>query len=122
MFEIGQSNIKNLLTMDNQALDPKNPQTKQYLATLKSLKNKYNVDLVQATLEETRRSLASELESTESIWDAGTRMTKDFFRHRGLNLLITVNLPRGRERFWSRPTVSWFSCCASSPVWSHCIF
>ena len=90
MFEIGQNNIKNLLTMDNQALDPKNPQTKKYLATLKSLKNKYNVDLVQATLEETRRSLASELESTESIWDAGTRMAKDFFRHRGLNLLITV--------------------------------
>ena len=90
MFEIGQNNIKNLLTMDNQALNPKKPQTKKYLATLKSLKNKYSVDLVQATLEETRRSLASELESTESILDAGTRMAKDFFRHRGLNLVITV--------------------------------
>ena len=90
MFEIGQNNINNLLTMDNQTLDPENPQTKKYLATLNSLKNKYNTDLVQATLEETRRSLESELESTESIWDAGTRMTKDFFRHRGLNLLITV--------------------------------
>jgi len=90
MFEVGHNNIKNLLTMDNQALDLKNPQTKKYLATLESLKNKYNVDLVQATLEETRRSLANELESTESIWDAGTRMSKDFFRHRGLNLVILL--------------------------------
>lgn len=90
MFEVGQSNIKSLLAMDNQALDPKNPKTKKYLATLENLKNKYNTELVQVKLEEARRNLENELESSESIWDAATRGIKDFFKHRGLNLLITA--------------------------------
>ncbi len=90
MFEVGRNNIKNLLTMDTQALDPESPQTKKYLATLKNLKNKYNTELVQVKLEEARRNLESELESSESIWDAATRSIQDFFKHRGLNLLITV--------------------------------
>jgi hypothetical protein len=90
MFEVGQSNIKRLLKMNNQTLDPKSPQTKEYLSTLENLKNKYNIELLQVKLEEARRNLESELESSESIWDAGTRMAKDFFRHRGLNLLITA--------------------------------
>ena len=90
LFEVGQNNIESLLAMDNQALDPKNPQTKTYLATLKNLKSKYNIELVQIKLEEARRNLESELESSESIWDAATRTIKDFFKHRGLNLLITM--------------------------------
>jgi hypothetical protein len=90
LFEVGQDNIKSLLAMDNQALDPKSPQTKTYLATLKSLKNKYNIGLVQIKLEEARRNLESELASSESIWDTATRTIKDFFKHRGFNLLITM--------------------------------
>lgn len=90
MFEVGQSNIKKLLTLDNQTLDPENPQTKKYLTTLENLKNKYNIELVRVKLEEARRNLESELESSESIWDAATRTIKDFFKHRGLNLLITA--------------------------------
>jgi len=89
IFEVGQKNIKQLLTLDNQTLDPQSPQTKKYLANLENLKNKYNIEMLQVKLEEARRSLANELENSESIWDAGTRMSKDFFRHRGLNLLIT---------------------------------
>ncbi len=92
MFEVGQNNIKSLLTMDNQSLDPKSPQTKKYLATLENLKNKYNIELVQIKLEEARRNLENELESSESLWNAATKTVKDFFKHRGLNLLITVAL------------------------------
>ena len=90
MFEVGQNNIKRLLTLDNQTLDPKSSQTKKYLSTLENLKNKYNIELLQVKLEEARRNLESELESSESIWDAATRTIKDFFKHRGLNLLITA--------------------------------
>ena len=78
--------------MDNQALDPKSPQTKTYLASLDDLKNKYNIKLVRVKLEEARRNLASQLESSESIWDAATRTIKDFFKHRGYNLLITMGI------------------------------
>lgn len=90
LFEVGQKNIQSLLAMDNQDLDPKNPQTKIYLGNLDDLKNKYNIKLVQVKLEEARRNLASQLESGESIWDAATRTVKDFFKHRGYNLLITI--------------------------------
>lgn len=90
LFEVGLNNIKSLLAMDNQDLDPKSPQTKTYLATLEDLKNKYNIELVRVKLEEARRNLESELQSSESLWDAATRTIKDFFKHRGLNLLITV--------------------------------
>ena len=90
MFEVGQNNIKSLLAMDSQALDPKSSKTEKYLSTLESLSNKYNIELVEVKLEEARRNLESELESSESIWDAVTRTIKDFFKHRGLNLLITV--------------------------------
>jgi hypothetical protein len=90
MFEVGQNNIKSLLLLNAQDLDPKSPQTKSYLASLENLKNKYNTELVQVKLEEARRNLENELESSESIWDAATRSIQDFFKHRGLNLLITV--------------------------------
>lgn len=92
LFEVGQRNIQNLLAMDNQELDPKSPQTKIYLANLDDLKNKYNVKLVRVKLEEARRNLAGELQSSESIWDAATRTIKDFFKHRGYNLLITLGI------------------------------
>ncbi len=88
-FQAGQENIQRLLTLDSQSLDSKNPQTKNYLATLENLKNKYNVELVQVKLEEARRNLESESESSESIWDSATRSIKEFFKHRGFNLLIT---------------------------------
>jgi hypothetical protein len=90
MFEVGQNNIKSLLLLNAQDLDPKSPQTKSYLATLENLKNKYNTELVQVKLEEARRNLENELESSESIWDAATRSIQEFIKHRGLNLLITV--------------------------------
>ncbi len=92
LFEVGQKNIQSLLAMDNQDLDPKSPQTKTYLAALDDLKNKYNIKLVRVKLEEARRNLASQLESSESIWDAATRTIKDFFKHRGYNLLITLGI------------------------------
>ncbi len=92
LFEVGQKNIQSLLAMENQDLDPKSPQTKTYLAALDDLKNKYNIKLVRVKLEEARRNLASQLESSESIWDAATRTIKDFFKHRGYNLLITLGI------------------------------
>jgi hypothetical protein len=90
MFEVGQKNIKGLLAMDNQALDPKSSKAKKYLSTLENLSNKYNIELVEIKLEEARRNLETELESNESVWDTATRTAKDFFKNRGLNLLITA--------------------------------
>ena len=89
-FQMGQKNIQSLLTMDSQSLDPKNPQTQTYLATLENLKNKYNIELVQVKLEEARRNLENELEGGVSLWDSATQSIKEFFKHRGLNLLITA--------------------------------
>ena len=90
MFEVGQKNIQSLLAMDIQTLDPEHPKTKKYLSTLKNLKTKYNVELVEIKLEEARRNLDIELQNGESLWDAAKRTIQDFFRHRGLNLLITA--------------------------------
>jgi hypothetical protein len=92
MVEEGQGNIKNLLKMDNQNMDPSSPQTQKYLTTLESLSNKYNVELVQVKLDEARRNLENELEGSEPLWNTATRTVKDFFKHRGLNLLITAGI------------------------------
>lgn len=92
MFEEGQKNIKRLLIMDNQSLDLENPKTKKYLSTLENLKNKYNVELVQVKLEEARRNLESESKGGESLWSTATRSMQEFFKHRGLNLLITATI------------------------------
>ena len=89
-FKEGQENIQKLLALDNQSLDPEKPQTQKYLDTLKNIQSRYNVKLVQVKLEEARRDLENELEQGESLWDSAMRSVKDFFKHRGLNLLITV--------------------------------
>jgi hypothetical protein len=89
-FQVGQENIQNLLAMDPQSLDPKNPQVEKYLAALENLKNKYNIELVQVKLEEARRNLESESKGGESLWGTATRSMQEFFKHRGLNLLITA--------------------------------
>ena len=90
LFEVGQNNIKKLLKLDTENLDLKNPQAQKYLSTLENLKNKYNIELVQVKLEEARRNLENELESGESVWSSATRSIQDFFKNRGLNLLITA--------------------------------
>ena len=89
-FQAGQENIQKLLAMDLQSLDPKNPQVKKYLATLENLKNQYNIELVQVKLEEARRNLENESKGGESLWSTATRSMQEFFKHRGLNLLITA--------------------------------
>ena len=89
-FEQGQKNIQTLLALDNQSLDPGKPQTQKYLDTLKNIQSKYNVKLVQVKLEEARRDLENELKHGESLWDSAMQSVKEFFKHRGLNLVITV--------------------------------
>ncbi len=89
-FKEGQENIQRLLAMDTQSLDLKDPQVQKYLTALENLKNKYNIELVQVKLEEARRNLENELQGGESLWDSATRSMQEFFKHRGLNLLITV--------------------------------
>ena len=90
LFEAGRRNIERLLAMDDPALDLESPKTKKYLNTLGHLQNKYNIELVQVKLQEARRNLENELESDEHIWSSATRTVEDFFKNRGLNLLITA--------------------------------
>ncbi len=68
------------------------PEYKQFLNRLESLKSKYNPELVRLRLEESKRALAGELEETEPFIDTATRSIKTFFKYRGLNLLITLGI------------------------------
>ena len=91
-FEAGQKNIQGLMQMDSQDLDPKNPPTQKYLATLKTLQEKYNTELVRVQLEEARNNLENDLQGSVPLWESVTQAIKNFFKHRGLNLLITVGV------------------------------
>ncbi|NIQ01424.1 MAG: hypothetical protein GWM98_14390 [Nitrospinaceae bacterium] len=90
LFEIGRKNIEQLMQMSTKDLDPSKPRTQFYLDSLKRLDNKYNVEIIRVKLDEARRNLAAEMEDSESLWDTLSRATKNFLKHRGLNLLITI--------------------------------
>lgn len=92
VFEIGRQHIQKLMSLNNENLDLKNAATQKYLTTLTHLNEKYDTSMVRIQLEETRRSLASEMQTSIPMWESVTESVKNFFKHRGLNLLITAGV------------------------------
>ena len=92
-FQVGRENIQSLLAMDPQSLDPTESSSQKIpMAALENLKNKYNIELVQVKLEEARRNLGKRIRRAANLfWGSATRSVQDFFKHRGLNLLITAD-------------------------------
>ncbi len=91
-FESGWKNINSLIEMGPAGDDPKGPEAENYLKNLNRLRNKFNPDLVRLQLNEAKQSLDNELKDNETIIEAVSRSTKNFFKHRGLNVLITVGI------------------------------
>ena len=79
-FENAQTRIK----------DPKKPEEARYLSRLELLRNKYDPELPELSMSETRKSLDQILASDESLIDSAKNQIKDFFKNRGRNLLITI--------------------------------
>jgi len=91
-FEKGSANIRSLLKMGVPDAEVKKEEEELYLNQLHRLDTKFNPDMVRLKLEEAQKSLESELRDSESIWETLSRATQSFFKHRGLNLLITIAL------------------------------
>jgi len=89
-YEEASKNIEALLQTAHRNVDLDDPKSKSFLNRLESLKSKYNPELVRLRLEESKRALAGELKNTEPFIDTATKTIKSFFKHRGLNLLITL--------------------------------
>ena len=92
VFKIGRLHLQELMSLDNENLDPESAAAQNYLTTLTHLNEKYDTRLVQIQLEEARRSLAGEMKTNIPMWESVTESVKNFFKHRGLNLLITVGV------------------------------
>jgi len=91
-FEVGRRNIQELVDLGDENLDTQNAMTRKYLTTLKHLQNKYDTELVQIQLSEAKRSLSREMQHNKPIWESATQSVKNFFKNRGLNLLITAGV------------------------------
>ena len=87
-FESGTQNINSLAGRTDPDIEAESVELKKYQDHLNALRNKYNPDLVRLKLNEARRSLGVELQDTEPLWDTATYAIRDFFKNRGLNLLI----------------------------------
>ncbi|CAI2717849.1 hypothetical protein [Nitrospina watsonii] len=91
-YEDGRKNIESLLATARQERKSLNEQEEQFLSRLENLKGKYNPELIRLKLQEARRTLKKELANSEPFIDTATRSIKNFFKHRGMNLLISVSI------------------------------
>ncbi|CCQ92160.1 conserved membrane hypothetical protein [Nitrospina gracilis 3/211] len=91
-YEEGRKNIEALLTAARENRPPLNEQEEQFLTRLENLKDKYNPELIRLKLLEARRALKKEMANSEPFIDTATRSIKNFFKHRGLNLLISISI------------------------------
>jgi len=66
------------------------PEDTRYLSRLTLLQNKYDPELPELNMNESRKNLEQILSSDESIIDSAKKQIKDFFKNRGRNLLITL--------------------------------
>ncbi len=66
------------------------PEDERYLSRLTLLQNKYDPELPELNVKESRKSLEQILSSDESLIDSAKNQIKNFFKNRGENLLITL--------------------------------
>lgn len=68
----------------------KDPGTLAIASRLNELKNKYDPELIRLKLDDARLNLKNELSDKKSLVDIARESIKDFFKHRGRNLLVTL--------------------------------
>lgn len=83
-------NLKKLATVQSNIANSSKPEETRYLSRLALLQNKYDPELPELNMKESRKSLDQILSSDESLIDSAKNQIKDFFKNRGKNLLITI--------------------------------
>jgi hypothetical protein len=82
--------LKKLETVQSKIANSSNPEEVRYLSRLALLQNKYDPELPELNMNESRKNLDQILSSDESLIDSAKNQIKDFFKNRGKNLLITI--------------------------------
>ncbi len=83
-------NLKKLETVQGKIANSSKPEETRYLSRLALLQNKYDPELPELNMKESRKDLDQILSSDESLIDSAKNQIKDFFKNRGKNLLITI--------------------------------
>lgn len=86
-YEDAFNKVRSLLEKETKETKPEN---QILISRLNELKNKYDPELIRLKLEDARQNLKNELTDKKSLFDLATDNVKDFFKHRGRNLLITL--------------------------------
>lgn len=86
-YEDAFNKVRSLLEKETKETKPGN---QILISRLNELKNKYDPELIRLKLEDARQNLKNELTDKKSLFDLATDNVKDFFKHRGRNLLITL--------------------------------
>ncbi len=90
-YQQATQNLNELIELQGPAINPDSASA--FLNhRLEILKNKYSPEITRFQYEEARKKLHSELEDKQSFVDMATDNLKEFFRHRGRNLLIVISL------------------------------
>ena len=82
--------LKKLETVQSKIANSSKPEEVRYLSRLALLQNKYDPELPELNMNESRKNLDQILSSDESLIDSAKNQIKDFFKNRGKNLLITI--------------------------------
>ncbi|OGW29519.1 MAG: hypothetical protein A3K09_03105, partial [Nitrospinae bacterium RIFCSPLOWO2_12_FULL_47_7] len=88
-YQAAFDKVKPLLDMESKA-KATGPEDFILIAHLNELKNKYDPELLRLKLDDARQNLESELTDKVSLFDLFTDNIKNFFKHRGRNLLVTL--------------------------------
>ncbi len=83
-------NLKKLEAGRGEIESSARPEDERYLSRLTLLQNKYDPELPELNMKESRKSLEQILSSDESLIDSAKNQIKNFFKNRGKNLLITL--------------------------------
>jgi hypothetical protein len=83
-------NLKKLETVQSKIANSSKPEETRYLSRLALLQNKYDPELPELNMRESKKNLDQILSSDESLIDSAKNQIKDFFKNRGKNLLITI--------------------------------
>lgn len=83
-------NLRKLESIQGETTNSDKPEVTRYHSRLALLRNKYDPELPELNIKESRKSLEQILSTDESLIDSATNQIKDFFKNRGKNLLITI--------------------------------
>jgi hypothetical protein len=92
LYKEASNNLEKLESTRGAIETSTRPEDTRYLSRLTLLQNKYDPELPELNMNESRKNLEQILSSDESIIDSAKNQIKDFFKNRGRNLLITITM------------------------------